>query len=146
MQARLNACACAIVPAFSSSSQLSPTSAWIPMPGIITLTVEKILATSTYFDSSPYLLVFLGMGPLMVRWATDAQPLIRSPSSRVTWRPWRPEARIAWCRYGNPDANALPVPPQPMTAMWTAQPCVRIELSWYSDMGDEFLKRVAGRF
>src|ERR1039458_2629481 len=54
MQARLNACACAIVPAFSSSSQLSPTSVWIPIPGMITETVEKILATSTYFDSSPY--------------------------------------------------------------------------------------------
>src|ERR1017187_6574650 len=31
-----------------------------------------------------------------------------------------------------------------MTAMWTTRPCVRIEPSWYSDMGDEFLNRVAG--
>ena len=49
-------------------------------------------------------------------------------------------------RYGNPDANALPVPPQPMTAIWTTRPCVRIELSLYSDMGDELLKCVAGGF
>src|ERR1017187_67652 len=79
-------------------------------------------------------------------WRTQLVSLIRSPSIRVTWRPWRPMAHIAWCKYGNPDANALPFPPQPMTAMWTTRPCVRIEPSWYSDMGDEFLKGVAGGF
>src|ERR1039458_1937358 len=77
---------------------------------------------------------------------TQLVSLIRSASIRINWRPAMPMARIAWCRYGNPDANALPVPPQPMTAMWTTRPCVRIELSLYSDMGDEFLKGVAGGF
>src|ERR1035437_3398081 len=84
--------------------------------------------------------------PRLKGWRTQLVSLIRSPSIRVTWRPWRPKARIAWCRYGNPDAKALPVPPQPMTAMWTTRPGVRIELSLYSDMGDEFLKVVAGGF
>src|ERR1035437_5190386 len=81
--------------------------------------------------------------PRLNGWRPRLVSLIRSPSIRVPWRPWRPMARIAWCRYGNPDANALPVPPQPMTAMWTTRPCVRIVLSLYTDMGDEFLKAVA---
>src|ERR1019366_1565574 len=84
--------------------------------------------------------------PRLKGWRTQLVSLIRSPSIRVTWRPAMPLARIAWCKYGNPDANALPVPPQPMTAMWTTLPCVKIELSLYSDMGDELLKGVAGGF
>src|ERR1035437_324344 len=84
--------------------------------------------------------------PRLNGWRAQLVSLIRCPSIRVPWRPGRPRARIAWCRYANPDAKALPVPPQPMTAMWTARPCVRIELSLYSDMGDEFLKGVAGWF
>src|ERR1019366_258055 len=92
------------------------------------------------------MLLCMPTSPRLKGCRTQLVSLIRSPSIRVTWRPWRPRARIAWCRYGNPDAKALPVPPQPMTARWTTRPCVRIELSLYSDMGDEFLKGVAGGF
>src|ERR1035438_10092052 len=92
------------------------------------------------------MLLCMPTSPRLKGCRTQLVSLIRSPSIRVTWRPRRPKARIAWCRYGNPDAKALPVPPQPMTAMWTTRPCVRIELSWYSYMGCEFLKGVAGGF
>src|SRR5580704_14374444 len=45
---------------------------------------------------------------------------IRSPSTKVTSSPCGcPKATMAWCRYGNPAAMALPVPPQPTTVTWT---------------------------
>src|SRR5665811_670578 len=93
---------------------------------------KSIVLASRFSRLASTMLLCMPTSPRLKGCRTQLVSLIRSPSIRVTSRPWRPKARIAWCRYGNPDAKALPVPPQPMTAMWTARPCVRIELSLYS--------------
>src|SRR5271157_5089802 len=53
-------------------------------------------------------------------WRTQLAREIRSPSTKVTSSPCGcPRATMAWCKYGNPAAMALPVPPQPTTVTRT---------------------------
>src|SRR6201997_5390897 len=83
-----------------------------------------IRVTSTVALCSPISLSLNG-------WRTQLVREIRSPSTRVTSRPCGcPKATMAWCRYGNPAAMALPVPPQPTTVTRTFFCSSTLGISW----------------